>query len=66
MGELAILICKKMRSRMANRLPHEEKQHWLFGLAACLWPVAFTLVGIFGSVPHKVAGELISLIARLR
>jgi len=51
---------------MANRLPHEAKQHWLFGLAACLWPVAFTLVGIFGNFPHKVAGGLISLIARLR
>jgi hypothetical protein len=53
-------------------LPHEKgihvtskqfldtkRQHWLFGLAACLWPVAFALVGIFGSAPLKIAGALI-------
>jgi hypothetical protein len=37
-----------------------KQQHWLFGLAACLWPVAFTLVGIFGSFPLQFAKAMIS------
>jgi hypothetical protein len=45
---------------MAKQTPYITQQHWLFGLAACLWPIAFTLVGIFGSFPLKPAGALIS------
>jgi hypothetical protein len=44
---------------MAKQTPQIKRQHWLFGLAACLWPIAFTLVGIFGSFPLKLAGSLI-------
>jgi hypothetical protein len=36
-----------------------KQQHWLFGVAACLWPIAFTLVGIFGNFPIKLAGAFI-------
>jgi hypothetical protein len=39
------------------------KQHWLFGLAACLWPIAFTIVGICGGLPLKLAG---AILGRLR
>lgn len=37
------------------------KQHWLFGLAACLWPVAFALVGIFGVFPAKLSEILLAV-----
>lgn len=43
---------------MSGRSSREPKQHWLFGLAACLWPVAFALVGIFGSLPKSTAQVL--------
>jgi nitrate reductase NapE component len=43
---------------MSKFKPH-EKQHWLFGLAACLWPVAFALVGLFGSVPVQIASMVV-------
>ena len=46
-------------AQMPKQKPYIKQQHWLFGLAACLWPIAFTLVGIFGNVQVKVAGALI-------
>lgn len=43
---------------MARRTKSAQ-QHWLFGVAACLWSIAFALVGIYGSFPVKLAGAII-------
>ena len=37
----------------------DTQEHWLFGVAACLWPIAFALVGIFGSFPLKLTKALV-------
>jgi nitrate reductase NapE component len=33
---------------MSKRDHSAKREHWLFGVAACLWPIAFAVVGIFG------------------
>jgi hypothetical protein len=38
------------------------RQHWLFGVAACLRPIAFALAGIYGSFPVRLADTIIERI----